>query len=145
MVARAEAIQARTPRRHAPLAITAKGIWIMKPILARVAHLWCRWMHAEPMWPSHGRYECRKCGRRHLVGWEQPLAVPLRTPVLPLRRPGPGRLGCGDRIEDPMFVATTLAVLVLLSLILSMVPSPGLAARVRESRLPAPAPLPVVA
>ena len=44
-----------------------------------------------------------------------------------------------------MFVATTLAVLVLLSLILSMVPSPGIAARLRASRLPPPATLPDVA
>jgi len=41
-----------------------------------------------------------------------------------------------------MFVATTLAALVLLSLILSMVACPGIAARARQSRLPPPAPLP---
>jgi len=51
--------------------------------LARVAYLWCKWMHDEPMWPSHGQYECRKCGRLHPVSWQQPLPVPTHTPVLP--------------------------------------------------------------
>jgi hypothetical protein len=53
--------------------------------------------------------------------------------------------GCGTRFEGPMFVAMSLAVLVLLSLVLSMVPSRGFAARVRKSRLPAPAALPAAA
>ncbi len=53
----------------------------MKRNLARVADFWCRSMHAEPMWPAHGQYECRKCGRQHLVGWEQPLPVQRRTTV----------------------------------------------------------------
>jgi len=30
-------------------------------------------MHNEPMWPVHGEYECRTCGQRHRVCWEQPL------------------------------------------------------------------------
>ena len=61
----------------------------MKPAQARIADLWCRLMHTEPMWPSHGYYECRTCGRRHRVCWEQPLAnappVGLHL-VLELRR-----------------------------------------------------------
>ena len=44
----------------------------MKPTQSRIADLWCRLMHAEPMWPSHGQYECRACGRRHRVCWDQP-------------------------------------------------------------------------
>jgi hypothetical protein len=44
----------------------------MKPTQRRIADLWCRLMHTEPMWPSHGQYECRTCGRRHRVCWEQP-------------------------------------------------------------------------
>jgi hypothetical protein len=42
----------------------------MRLLQARIADLWCRFMHTEPpMWPSHGRYECRTCGRRHRVCW----------------------------------------------------------------------------
>ena len=53
----------------------------MKPTQARIADFWCRLMHTEPMWPSHGQYECRTCGRRHRVCWEQPAPR-----VLALRR-----------------------------------------------------------
>jgi hypothetical protein len=42
----------------------------MKPTHLRISDLWCRLMHAEPMWPSHGQYECRTCGRRYPVCWE---------------------------------------------------------------------------
>ena len=37
----------------------------MEPSQAKIADLWCRLMHTAPMWPSHGQYECRTCGRRH--------------------------------------------------------------------------------
>lgn len=43
----------------------------MIPGQARLGDLWCRLMHTEPMWPAHGQYECRTCGRRFRVGWEQ--------------------------------------------------------------------------
>lgn len=44
----------------------------IEPALTRIADFWCRLMHTEPMWPSHGQYECRTCGRRQRVCWEQP-------------------------------------------------------------------------
>jgi hypothetical protein len=31
--------------------------------------LWCDFMHDAPMWPIHGEYECRICGRRYPVPW----------------------------------------------------------------------------
>ena len=37
----------------------------------RVAELWCKMMHRAPMWPSHGHYRCRTCGRRYPVPWER--------------------------------------------------------------------------
>jgi hypothetical protein len=52
----------------------------MIPSQARIANLWCRLMHSEPMWPSHGQYECRACGQRHRVCWDQPEI--LTPPVL---------------------------------------------------------------
>jgi hypothetical protein len=42
----------------------------MKSSQARIGNLWCRLMHTAPMWPSHGQYECRTCGRRKPVCWE---------------------------------------------------------------------------
>lgn len=61
----------------------AKG-GLTKPKQALIGSLWCRLMHAEPMWPSHGRYECRRCGRHFQVCWEQPSAVTPHGMVWPL-------------------------------------------------------------
>ena len=55
----------------------------MKPTQARIADLWCRLMHTAPMWPSHGQYECRTCGRRYRVCWEPPKPADSRVLVLP--------------------------------------------------------------
>jgi hypothetical protein len=54
----------------------------MKPLRARIANLWCEVMHSAPMWPSHGQYECRTCGRRRRVCWEVPLHAAPRAVVL---------------------------------------------------------------
>jgi hypothetical protein len=35
----------------------------------KLGMLWCDLMHDSPMWPIHGRYECRTCGRRYAVPW----------------------------------------------------------------------------
>jgi hypothetical protein len=55
----------------------------MKPTQTRIGTLWCRVMHAEPMWPAHGQYECRRCGRRHPVCWQEPSPATSRARVLP--------------------------------------------------------------
>ncbi|HXB75186.1 MAG TPA: hypothetical protein VNY05_43540 [Candidatus Acidoferrales bacterium] len=44
----------------------------MKPTQSRIANFWCKLMHREPMWPVHSHYECRTCGQRHRVYWEDP-------------------------------------------------------------------------
>ena len=38
--------------------------------MSYLSEMWCRTMHDSPMWPSHGRYECRTCGREYPVPWE---------------------------------------------------------------------------
>lgn len=60
----------------------------MRRIKARIADLWCKLMHTAPMWPAYGQYECRTCGRRHRVCWEQsrqaaprPIAKPFEEHV----------------------------------------------------------------
>jgi hypothetical protein len=76
MVARADGLRATEPRRSPPLE--------SKPMAqARIAALWCRFMHTEPMWPSHGQYQCRTCGQRHRVCWEQASPVVSRVVLLP--------------------------------------------------------------
>jgi hypothetical protein len=55
----------------------------------RLGDIWCNLMHEKPMWPIHGRYECRICGRRHQVAWAEPISghrggflqQPERVPV----------------------------------------------------------------
>jgi hypothetical protein len=39
-------------------------------MLDRVTAWWCRLWHGEPMWPHHGRYECRICQRRIALEWD---------------------------------------------------------------------------
>lgn len=68
----------------------------MKANQARIADLWCKLMHTEPMWPSHGQYECRTCGRRHPVGWEEP--SPFVSRVMALR--------CEARDQSTLLAAT---------------------------------------
>ena len=31
---------------------------------SKVGSVWCNFMHESVMWPTHGHYECRTCGRR---------------------------------------------------------------------------------
>jgi hypothetical protein len=51
---------------------------------------WCGLMHNSPMWPIHGQYECRACGRHYPVQWAGGGTSPMRQarsfklPVLPL-------------------------------------------------------------
>jgi hypothetical protein len=64
----------------------------MKPAHLRLSDRWCRLMHSEPMWPSHGQYECRTCGRRYRVCWEEPLPARSRVLERPCETAAPGAL-----------------------------------------------------
>jgi hypothetical protein len=44
----------------------------MEAMMNRLEELWCKVMHDAAMWPMHGRYECRTCGREYAVAWEDP-------------------------------------------------------------------------
>jgi hypothetical protein len=44
--------------------------------LERLATAWCRLMHDSAMWPVHGEYECRSCGRHYPVPWVEPKRRP---------------------------------------------------------------------
>jgi hypothetical protein len=57
--------------------------------MARIADFWCRFMHDEPMWPTHGWYECRTCRRRHPVRWEKPSSATPDAMVLPRETQAP--------------------------------------------------------
>src|ERR1700692_3273889 len=48
---------------------------------SKLGALWCGFMHNSPMWPIHGQYECRTCGRRYPVQW---VRDGLRSALLPV-------------------------------------------------------------
>ena len=41
---------------------------------SRIDTVWCRLMHESILWPIHGHYECRTCGRRYPAFAEAPTA-----------------------------------------------------------------------
>ena len=45
----------------------------------RLAELWCDFMHDSVMWPIHGHYECRTCGRQYEVQWTEDQRTPRRS------------------------------------------------------------------
>src|SRR6266545_5394637 len=57
----------------------------------KLGTLWCGLMHDSPMWPIHGQYECRICGRHYAVPWAEskllPRALPPAAHVRPVRIP----------------------------------------------------------
>jgi hypothetical protein len=79
----------------------------MKPNQEQIADLWCRLMHTALMWPSHGQYECRTCGRRHRVCWEQrppaePCVMAMSFETRAQNAFGSNTLG-NNNVVDPMF------------------------------------------
>jgi hypothetical protein len=67
----------------------------MIPTQSQIADFWCKLMHKEPMWPSHGKYQCRTCGRRHRVSWDEPLPAAGRAIALPDQACARGTLEIG--------------------------------------------------
>lgn len=49
--------------------------------LEKLGEAWCDLMHDAPMWPIHGQYQCRTCGRQYPVPWN------VERPFAPVRRP----------------------------------------------------------
>lgn len=50
-------------------------------LIGRLGVFWCGLMHTAPMWPIHGSYQCRKCGRSYLVPWAGVSRVDLRPEI----------------------------------------------------------------
>ena len=45
-------------------------------MLNTLGSLWCSIMHHSMMWPIHGQYKCRTCGRFYPVPWGELRAAP---------------------------------------------------------------------
>jgi hypothetical protein len=52
---------------------------MLKEFCFRVGKFWCIRNHQSVMWPMHGRYECRACGRRYAAFAEAPLGNPANA------------------------------------------------------------------
>ena len=37
--------------------------------IEKLGEAWCGLMHDAAMWPMHGQYTCRTCGRHYPVPW----------------------------------------------------------------------------
>ena len=51
---------------------------------SKVDTVWCSLMHESIMWPVHGHYECRTCGRRYSAFSEAQTASAAATGALSL-------------------------------------------------------------
>jgi hypothetical protein len=55
---------------------------MLENLRTQVGTLWCNVMHDSAMWPVHGEYQCRTCGRHYpafreapVVSWAKPVAL----------------------------------------------------------------------
>jgi len=48
---------------------------------SKLGAVWCRSMHDSPMWPIHGQYQCRTCGRHYSVPWSAAALLPTHAPI----------------------------------------------------------------
>jgi len=53
----------------------------------KLGAMWCELVHDSPMWPIHGEYQCRTCGRRYPVPWARESMA--RVSLAPAFRPAP--------------------------------------------------------
>jgi hypothetical protein len=69
--------------------------------------LWCDLMHDSPMWPIHGEYQCRTCGRHYGVPWAEQRLLPIRHAT-------------ATHVQSVTAPCASLAMIILLSLSLAV-------------------------
>src|SRR5438128_5231673 len=74
--------------------------------------LWCTFMHDSPMWPIHGEYECRVCGRRYPVPWAGDRLLPASSKLAA----EPARI---RRAGVPSFRSASLLLIITLVFLLA--------------------------
>jgi hypothetical protein len=75
--------------------------------------LWCDFMHDAPMWPIHGEYECRICGRRSPVPWAEDRLLPAPAKLIGAE---PARI---RRASVPSFRSASLQLIIMLIFLLA--------------------------
>ena len=56
---------------------------MFRTIWSRIGAIWCTLTHDSLMWPAHGYYGCRTCGRRYAAFAEMPMP---NRPELEIKR-----------------------------------------------------------
>src|SRR5438445_7765447 len=74
---------------------------------------WCDFMHDALMWPIHGEYECRICGRRYLVPWAGDTLLPAPAKLIAAE---PARI---RRAGVPSFRSASLLLIITLIFLLA--------------------------
>src|SRR4030081_3357093 len=79
----------------------------------KLGMLGCDFMHDAPMWPIHGEYECRICGRRYSVPWAGDMFPPAPAKLIAAE---PARI---RRAGVPSFRSASLLVIITLIFLLA--------------------------
>ncbi len=56
---------------------------MLERLREKIGAIWCSLAHESPMWPLHGHYECRTCGRRFPAFTEASIARWANQPAAP--------------------------------------------------------------
>src|ERR1700694_1977914 len=75
--------------------------------------LWCDFIHDAPMWPIHGEYECRTCGRRYPVPWAEDRLLPASAKLIAAE---PARI---RQAGIPSFRSASLSLIITLVFLLA--------------------------
>lgn len=84
-----------------------------QPAAEKLGTLWCTFIHNSPMWPIHGQYECRTCGRHYPVPWAQ--NEPGRARVIPMT----AESGRAQQARLSSFRSALLPLVLLLAIVLA--------------------------
>jgi hypothetical protein len=79
----------------------------------RLGSLWCDFMHDSPMWPIHGQYQCRTCGRHYPVLWAGDQLPPAPATAIAAE---PARI---RQARVPSFRSALLPLVISLALLLA--------------------------
>jgi hypothetical protein len=70
-------IRVRSPNRQ-----QLESMAMLRKFQSNLGTVWCTLMHDSMMWPVHGQYECRTCGRQYPAFPEAPAASWSKRPAL---------------------------------------------------------------